>query len=464
MGKRTSNGKKSNFLPQIPPPPPPKPLAVKTKKRIILSLCLVLNLAILFFFKYHNFFADTVTRFFAAAGLSLAIPRFHFLLPVGISFYTFQAIGYSIDVYRGDVRAEKNFLTYALFVTFFPQLVAGPIERTKNLLPQFKTDHQFDYQRVTDGMKLAAWGMFKKIAVADTLAVYVNAAYDDLSGASGTALVIAAVLFAFQIYCDFSGYTDTAIGVAHILGFKLMKNFDKPYLASSISEFWKRWHISLSTWFKDYVYIPLGGNRVCLPRHYVNLLVTFLVSGLWHGAAMHFVAWGLLHGVYLVIEHSIKTAKERFLPSASAVQANTLSGKAVHAVQIFITFFFVCIAWVFFRADSIGDAFTVLKKMTAAPVEISALGLGLIRRTLSFGEGIFMPYTVGLSKLRLARIIILVILLSLTEITTRKQNGIAIINTLSPARRWTLYYAFMLIFIVAAIMGNGSKEFIYFQF
>ncbi|GHV78823.1 hypothetical protein AGMMS49944_06140 [Spirochaetia bacterium] len=274
-------------------------------RKIFLITSLALNLGVLFFFKYYNFFAGTVNPLLSTIGTGAGLPGFNVLLPVGISFYTFQALGYSIDVYRGTVAAERNFVSYALFVTFFPQLVAGPIERTGNLLPQFKADHVFDYDRVTSGLKLAAWGMFKKVVIADRLAVYVNGVYGDPAVYPATALALATFFFTFQIYCDFSGYSDLAIGTARVLGFNLMTNFRKPYFSKSISEFWLRWHISLSTWLKDYIYIPLGGNRKSAFRQKINLLITFLLSGLWHGAAWHFVIWGLLHGVYQVIERSI---------------------------------------------------------------------------------------------------------------------------------------------------------------
>ena len=273
----------------------------EAKKKLILTFSLVSNLAILFFFKYYNFLADSVHSACTFLGCEINIPNFNVLLPVGISFYTFQALGYSIDVYNGKISAEKNFITYALFVTFFPQLVAGPIERTKNLLDQFKIDYKIDYDRITSGLKLCAWGYFKKVVVADRLAIYVNGIYNNVDGATGSALVLATFFFAFQILCDFSGYSDIAIGVSRILGFKLMKNFNRPYFSKSIPEFWRRWHISLSTWFKDYLYIPMGGNRCGAARRYFNLFTTFFVSGIWHGAAWTYIIWGTLHGVYQII-------------------------------------------------------------------------------------------------------------------------------------------------------------------
>lgn len=282
-------------------------------KKIVLFISLLSNLGILFFFKYYNFFADTINILYTKLHIHSQIPAFNVLLPVGISFYTFQALGYSIDVYRGTVKAERNIITYALFVTFFPQLVAGPIERTEHLLPQLKVNHDFDYDRVTKGLKLALWGMFKKIVIADQLAIYVDKVYSSPTEYQSTALILATVFFAFQILCDFSGYSDIAIGCAKILGFSLNKNFDSPYLARNMADFWKRWHISLSTWFRDYLYIPLGGNRCSPIRHYLNLLITFLLSGLWHGASITFIFWGLIHSLFLIIGN-IKNKVYKNLP------------------------------------------------------------------------------------------------------------------------------------------------------
>lgn len=262
------------------------------KKKAFLVTSLVINFAILFLFKYFNFIGDSITALFSAMGIGWQVPNLDVLLPVGISFYTFQAVGYSIDVYRGTIKAERNFFTYALFVSFFPQLVAGPIERAKNLLPQFHEEHQFEYTNAVEGLKQMIWGFFMKLCVADVLADYVNAVYNNVPQHNGSSLIIATIFFTFQIYCDFGGYSNIAIGAARVMGFRLMENFHRPYLSQNIKEFWKRWHISLSSWFMDYVYIPLGGNRVPYPRHLANLAITFLVSGVWHGAAWTFVLWG----------------------------------------------------------------------------------------------------------------------------------------------------------------------------
>ena len=275
------------------------------------------------------------------------------LLPVGISFYTFQAVGYTIDVYRGTIKAERNFFTYALFVSFFPQLVAGPIERAKNLLPQFHEEHSFRFEDAVEGLKQMLWGFFMKLCVADVLGTYVNAVFNNVAQHNGTSMIIATLFFTFQIYCDFGGYSNIAIGAARVMGFRLMDNFNRPYLSLNIKEFWKRWHISLSSWFMDYVYIPLGGNRVSRPRHMLNLMITFLVSGLWHGANWTFLIWGGLHGIYQVIG---STWRRYIRPSEPGSIVSRLSSMA-------FCFVLVAFAWIFFRANSVSDAFTIVGKI-----------------------------------------------------------------------------------------------------
>ena len=262
------------------------------KKRLFLLASLIANIGVLCIFKYYNFLNTNLSILLHGAGYQNPIPYLSILLPIGLSFHTFQAMSYTIEVYRGNQKAERNFGIYALYVMFYPQLVAGPIERPQNLIHQFYEKHTFDYSRVVAGLKLMLWGLFKKIVIADRLAIYVNAVYNNPTHHSGITLILATVFFAFQIYCDFSGYSDIAIGAAKIMGFKLMTNFNRPYFSRNISEFWKRWHISLSTWFKDYLYISLGGRRVSIPRWYFNLLFVFLVSGLWHGANWTFLIWG----------------------------------------------------------------------------------------------------------------------------------------------------------------------------
>jgi D-alanyl-lipoteichoic acid acyltransferase DltB (MBOAT superfamily) len=289
----------------------------------------------------------------------MQIPFLNVLLPVGISFYTFQAVGYVVDVYRRNIEPEKNFFTYALFISFFPQLVAGPIERAKNLLPQFHAVHTFSTDRVTQGLRLILWGYFMKVVVADRLSDYVNVAYNNFSHHNGVTLLLATFFFTFQIYCDFGGYSNIAIGCAKIMGFDLMTNFKRPYLAVSVADFWRRWHISLSTWFKDYLYIPLGGNRCSKRRNYFNLLVTFAVSGIWHGANWTFIAWGALNGALQIIEKILSGINSKALSSLRTLNCP----KIIHVIRVLITFGLISAMWVFFRANSISDAFLILDKM-----------------------------------------------------------------------------------------------------
>lgn len=324
-----------------------------------------LNLGILFSFKYFNFFVESVGELLSLTSLNVDMPVLDVLLPVGISFYTFQTMSYTVDVYQGKTEPEKHFGIFALFVSFWPQLVAGPIERSNRLLPQFRIQHRFDYDRVVWGLNRMAYGFFKKVVVADRLAIYVNEVYGSVEEYPTLPLVLASVFFAFQIYCDFSGYTDIAIGVAAIMGFQLMENFDRPYLSRSIGEFWRRWHISLSSWFRDYVYIPLGGNRVVRWRWYYNLFITFLISGLWHGANWTFVIWGALHGLYLIGERVAA-------PLSQGIEQRL--GKqnfALRAGQIALTFFLVVVGWIFFRANSVSDAGLIFQKILSPDLNLN---------------------------------------------------------------------------------------------
>jgi D-alanyl-lipoteichoic acid acyltransferase DltB (MBOAT superfamily) len=355
---------------------------------LVIGLCA--NLGILFAFKYFNFVNDSLRTAFNQFNLVYNVPMFQVLLPIGISFYTFQTIGYLIDVYRGKLEPERHLGRYALFVAFFPQLVAGPINRAPQLLPQFYEKFQFDEARVSSGLRLMLWGMFQKVVIADRLGLYVNTVYNNPSEWTGWPVLLATYFFAFQIYCDFAGYSSIAIGAARVLGFDLMENFRRPYFARLPSEFWRRWHISLSSWFRDYLYIPLGGSRVSVPRWYLNLLIVFLVSGLWHGAAWTFVMWGGLHGLYMIGEAATRGTRSKLayrlgLGQQPITQA-VLGG--------FITFNLVCLAWIFFRANSISDAFLLLQNLAPLtnfaelnapwasvvdnPAEEMVLSLGLI--------------------------------------------------------------------------------------
>ena len=435
------------------------------QKRAVVALVVLANLGLLLFFKYYDFLCDSLdwlsSRLGGGQAEGWALPRFSVLLPVGISFYTFQALGYMIDVYRGDVVAERNFVTYALFVTFFPQLVAGPIERSYNLLPQFKENHPFDYNRATSGMRLFAWGLFKKVVIADQLALYVDPIYGSVGTATGLALLLATFFFAFQIWCDFSGYSDMAIGAARILGFNLMKNFDRPYTATSIVEFWRRWHISLSTWFKDYVYIPLGGSRCGRLRHSMNLMTTFLVSGLWHGAAWHFVAWGLAHGLLQVVAVNTANARRKLrlwlrLETATGV----FSGW--RTLQMLGTFCLVALAWMLFRANSMADAAVIWGKFLAMPQELRTT-FALLQeeglKTVAYQVFGFNTLTPRFGTwMALASMMNILLLFLVDWLGHRLPLGL---GQLSLPMRWTCYVG-MGVMVLCHL--SSPSEFIYFQF
>lgn len=313
---------------------------------------LVVNFSILFVFKYLNFATESIFAILELCGLRMHVPHFTLLLPVGISFYTFQAVGYMIDVYKKKIEPERNFWTYALFVSFFPQLVAGPIERAKNLLAQFKSEHHFNSDNFIEGLKLMIWGYFMKLCIAENVSSYVDAVYNNMDYHTGTSLILATFFFSFQIFCDFGGYSLIAIGAAKCLGFNLMMNFNHPYLSTSMRDFWRRWHISLSSWFAEYLYIPLGGNRCSKPRHLFNIFATMLVSGIWHGANWTFIFWGGLHGLFQVVG---------VLKSKLSFEKN--KGRFRSILDIPITFFLAMIGWVFFRANTISDAFLAFEKI-----------------------------------------------------------------------------------------------------
>jgi alginate O-acetyltransferase complex protein AlgI len=329
------------------------------RKKYFLIASLVANIGVLAVFKYYNFLNDNLSALLNSIGYTNTIPHLSIILPIGLSFHTFQAMSYTIEVYRGNQKAEHKFGIYALYVMFYPQLVAGPIERPQNLIHQFYEKHEFEYKRVVEGLKLMLWGFFMKLVIADRLAIYVNAVYDNSAQHSGITLLVATVFFAFQIYCDFAGYSNIAIGAAKVMGFNLMTNFNRPYFSRSISEFWKRWHISLSSWFRDYLYISLGGNRVSIPRLYLNLLIVFVISGLWHGANWTFIIWGALNGFYLVF--AIVTANLRKNIN-HLLLIDRLPGLQ-NFLQITITFGLACFAWVYFRAGSWHQSSDILYKI-----------------------------------------------------------------------------------------------------
>lgn len=332
-------------------------------KKVLLIVSIISNIGILCTFKYMNFFIGNINAVAHWAGFNNTIPLLDFILPIGLSFHTFQALSYTIEVYRGNQRAEKSFSVYALYVMFYPQLVAGPIERPQNMLHQFHEVHAFDRRRFREGILIILGGVLKKVVVADRLALLVDPVYDQPYQQTSANLVIATLLFAIQIYCDFSAYSEIAYGAAHLMGFRLMENFRTPYFAASISEFWSRWHISLSTWFKDYVYIPMGGNRVAAWRVQFNLLFVFLVSGFWHGADWGYIVWGGIHGGSLVGAN----LRKRWLPNFP---------KMPYLLNVVFVFLICCFAWVFFRAASLGKSKAVLLGMLHGDWRIEGMHWG----------------------------------------------------------------------------------------
>lgn len=375
---------------------------IRCRKKLYVAASFILNLSILFVFKYLNFGMESLQWIFGQMHIALNVPAVDLLLPVGISFYTFQALGYTMDVYRGEIYAEKNFFRYALFVSFFPQLVAGPIERSKNLLRQLDKPAKPSFDSFRDGILLMLWGYFMKVVLADRIAVFVDTVYGDFETYTGVYLIVATILFAVQIYCDFSGYSVIAMGAAEILGIRLMENFNAPYLSVSVAEFWRRWHISLSSWFRDYLYIPLGGNRKGKMRKYINLLITFGVSGLWHGADWSYVIWGLLNGVWQIIGDLLKPFKKKaacFLD----IREDSLSHKCIRMVA---TFFLVDLAWVFFRADSAFIALRIIRRMFTAKnhwvwFDGSLFGCGLNRQNFTLMIwGIMLLFVADICKYR----------------------------------------------------------------
>jgi alginate O-acetyltransferase complex protein AlgI len=326
------------------------------RKRLCLGVSLACNLGLLAVFKYLDFLGSSITPLMRFAGLQQDIPLMHIILPIGLSFHTFQAMSYTIDVYRGNAPAERKLLNYALYVAFFPQLVAGPVERPNELLPQFHSDPKLRLEQMRSGFAQALWGFFKKMVIADSVAEFVNVVYQNPHGFSGASLLLATILFALQIYCDFSGYSDIALGIARVMGYDLRVNFRQPFFSRTISEFWSRWHISLTTWFRDYVYLPLVGKRVTIPSHYFSVLVTFALVGLWHGASWMFVLTGVMHGVYITVGDATRTLRYRVRAALGLHRVPRL----LALWQTLFTVSLVMAAWIFFRAGTLSAGWYIL--------------------------------------------------------------------------------------------------------
>lgn len=409
------------------------------RRKLFLIISIVANVAVLSVFKYYNFFIDNVNSLLATFDIvTQPLPYLGIILPIGLSFHTFQAMSYTIEVYRGHQRAERHAGIYALYVMFYPQLVAGPIERPQNILHQFHEKKNFDYQKVVSGLKLMLWGMFMKVVIADRAALYVDPVYNNIDQHNGTTLLIATLLFSFQIYCDFAGYSYIAIGAARVMGIKLMTNFNHPYFAASIPEFWRRWHISLSTWFRDYVYIPLGGNRCSLARWQLNLLITFLISGIWHGANWTFVVWGALHGIFQITSNLRKRYFGKNTGRAKSAGAGSILSKLMH---ILLTFLLVSFAWIFFRATTISDAFLVVNKifMQAGPVDFlggrRVLGMAVL--------GVFILLTVEIKR-------------------EYFPEQFKLMRNRRPLVRYATYITMVIIMLLFGVFDGA--QFIYFQF
>lgn len=423
------------------------------RAKIVVAFSFIFNLGILVFFKYFDFILQNLNSMLSAVGVEIINRPFDIILPVGISFYTFQALGYTMDVYRGEIKAEKNILRYALFVSFFPQLVAGPIERSKNLLRQIEhidTIKLWNYERVTKGFILMLWGFFQKMVIADRVSIIVDQVYDSYWMYGSVELILASILFAVQIYCDFASYSLIAIGAAKVMGFSLMENFNTPYFTRSIQEFWRHWHISLSTWFRDYLYIPLGGSRCSKGKKYRNVMITFLVSGLWHGASWSFIAWGGLHGAYQVVGDIIKPWKIR-INEKFHVKTESFSYKLG---QVLITFFLTDFAWIFFRMNSLKFSLDFIGRIITK-----------WNPWVLFDQSL---YELGLSQQEMHVLLIALVLLFLIDLVRFKCKMTLDMFLAEQCIwfRWGIIFFIFFFIIVFGIYGPtfDAKQFIYFQF
>ena len=418
-------------------------------KKWVVAGSFTINLGILFYYKYINFTVALVTSAFEKINIHLNAPAFDIILPVGISFYTFQALSYTMDVYRDEIYAEKNFFRYALFVSFFPQLVAGPIERSKNLLKQLAVPKKFDFEKARDGVLLMIWGYFLKLVLADRIAIFVDTVYEDYRIFDGWYIVIATMLFAVQIYCDFAGYSTIAKGAAEILGIDLVENFDAPYLSTSVADFWRRWHISLTSWFKDYLYIPLGGSRKGKFRKYINKMIVFLVSGLWHGANLSFVIWGGLNGLYQVIGEILKPVRDLGVRILH-IKRDSIGHVVARGI---VTFILVDISWIFFRANGFHEALNIVKAM------ISHNNIWILMDGSLYG--------CGLSSKSFWLMMMSIFVLFIADVFKRK--GIRIREVIAEQDYWCRCFVMIsaiCFILVCGIWGSGydAGGFIYFQF
>ncbi|MCF6294474.1 MAG: MBOAT family protein [Flavobacteriaceae bacterium] len=405
---------------------------LKNKRKLWLAISMLVNLGFLGVFKYFNFFSESLAEAFLKLGYEFDALTLNVILPVGISFYTFQTMSYTIDVYRNKLKPTKDIIAFFAFVSFFPQLVAGPIERATNLLPQFYKKRKFNYTNAVDGLRQILWGLFKKIVIADNCALIVNQVFENQGEYNSSSLIIAAVFFAFQIYGDFSGYSDIAIGTARLFGFNLMQNFAFPYFSRDIAEFWRRWHISLSTWFRDYLYIPLGGSKGGTKMKIRNTFAIFLVSGFWHGANWTFLAWGFLNALYflpLLLLNKNRT-------NTNVVAEGKIFINLKEIFQISITFILTLFAWIFFRAESIGKAIEYIK-------------------------AIFTKTLISFPTIDIKPFIFIFILVFVEWLQREQQHGLAIHNIKQASIRWSIY---ALIFCIILLFGAQSQSFIYFQF
>lgn len=422
--------------------------AGKTRQRW-LTLSIVSNLGVLAFFKYYGFLSGNIEVLMHDIGFpAYSIPDLGIILPIGLSFHTFQSLSYTIEVYYGRQKAERHIGIFSLYVMFFPQLVAGPIERPGNLLVQLHKRIHFNAGMVASGLRLMAWGFFKKLMIADHVAEIVNHVYNAPEQHSGPALILATLFFAVQIYCDFSGYTDIALGAARCLGIDLMRNFRTPYYSANVSEFWRRWHISLSTWFRDYLYIPLGGNRVVKWRWYYNLMITFVLSGLWHGAAWTYLIWGGLHGFFLIFAIVTQKYRDKFREAIGLTRLPRLD----HVLQVLTTFLLVSFAWIFFRANTVADAFYIAGHLFT--------GLGSF---LSPDPLYYWPSTLGIGRQGMAIALVSIAVMEIVQRVDLRHGAPEWMATRAPWQRWAFYTG-----LVTSIILFGSyyhtTQFIYFQF